>query len=144
MKMWLKIFNLQCFTRRNDVWEKIWRYTSKLRLCVLWFFETKFVIKTQRRYGTQCGKDPPSDNVIRRWLKQFAAIERVTTANAGEILEGNWIALGQLTCHERRAFWSWSFDLKINKTFWVTSSYSVSSFVLFFRFENHRPRKRRQ
>jgi hypothetical protein len=34
---------------------------------VLWFFLTKSVIKTQRRYGTA----PPSDNAVRRWLKQF-------------------------------------------------------------------------
>jgi hypothetical protein len=41
-------------------------------VCVLWFFETKFVTKTQRQYITQYGKDPPpSDNAIRRWLKQF-------------------------------------------------------------------------
>jgi hypothetical protein len=36
-----------------------------------WFFETKSVIKTQRRYRTHYGKDPPSDNAIRRWLRQF-------------------------------------------------------------------------
>jgi hypothetical protein len=58
-------------------------------MCVLWFFETKSVIKTQRRYRTQYGKDLPSDNAIRRWSKQFqetgsvlhrkgAAIETVT------------------------------------------------------------------
>jgi hypothetical protein len=40
-------------------------------MCVFWFFETKSVIKMQRRYKTQYGKDPPSDNAIRRWLKQF-------------------------------------------------------------------------
>jgi transposase len=40
-------------------------------MCVLWFFETKSVNETQRRYRTQYGKDPPSDNAIRRWLKQF-------------------------------------------------------------------------
>jgi hypothetical protein len=39
-------------------------------MCLLWFFETKSVIKTQRRYRTQYGKDPPSDNAIRRWLNQ--------------------------------------------------------------------------
>jgi hypothetical protein len=33
--------------------------------------ETKSVIKMQRRYRTQYGKAPPSDNAIRRWLKQF-------------------------------------------------------------------------
>jgi hypothetical protein len=40
-------------------------------MCVLWFFETKSVIKTQRRYRTQYGIYPSSDNAIRRWLKQF-------------------------------------------------------------------------
>jgi hypothetical protein len=40
-------------------------------MCVLWFFETKSVTKMQRRYRTQHGKDPPADNVIRRWVKQF-------------------------------------------------------------------------
>jgi transposase len=40
-------------------------------MCVLWFFKTKSVIKMQRRYRTQSGKDPPSDNAIPRWLKQF-------------------------------------------------------------------------
>jgi hypothetical protein len=57
-------------------------------MCVLKFFETKSVIKTQRRYRTQYGKYPPSDNAIRRWLKQFAEIETFT-ANAGEHLAGN-------------------------------------------------------
>jgi arsenate reductase-like glutaredoxin family protein len=45
--------------------------TSYLKMCVFRFFETKSVIKTQRRYRTQYRKDPPSDNAIRRWLKQF-------------------------------------------------------------------------
>jgi transposase len=40
-------------------------------MCVFWFFETKSVIMTQRRYRAQYGKYPPSDNAIRRWLKQF-------------------------------------------------------------------------
>jgi hypothetical protein len=39
-------------------------------MCVLWFFETESVIKMQCRYRTQYGEDSPSDNVIRRWLKQ--------------------------------------------------------------------------
>jgi predicted patatin/cPLA2 family phospholipase len=46
-------------------------------MCILWFFETKFVIKTQRRYRSQYRKDPPSDNAIRRWLKQFQEIGSV-------------------------------------------------------------------
>jgi hypothetical protein len=41
---------------------------SSVRILV---FETKFVIKTQRRYRIQHGKDPPSDNAIGRWLKRF-------------------------------------------------------------------------
>jgi hypothetical protein len=40
-------------------------------MCVVWFFETKSVVKTQRRYRTQYGKGPLSDNAIRRWVKQF-------------------------------------------------------------------------
>ncbi|GBM28257.1 hypothetical protein AVEN_54034-1 [Araneus ventricosus] len=40
-------------------------------MCVLWFFETKSVITTQRRFRTTYKKDPPSDNSIRRWLTQF-------------------------------------------------------------------------
>lgn len=36
-----------------------------------WFFETRSVIKPQCRYRAQCGKDPPSDNVIKCWSKQF-------------------------------------------------------------------------
>jgi hypothetical protein len=45
--------------------------TSYLKMCVLWFFETKPLIKTQRPYRTHYGKDQPSDNAIRRWLKQL-------------------------------------------------------------------------
>ncbi|GBL98297.1 hypothetical protein AVEN_174091-1 [Araneus ventricosus] len=40
-------------------------------MCVLWYFETKSVITTQRRFRTTYKKDPPSDNSIRRWLTQF-------------------------------------------------------------------------
>jgi hypothetical protein len=40
-------------------------------MCVHWCFETKSVIEPQRRYRTQYGNDPPSDNAIRRWVKQF-------------------------------------------------------------------------
>jgi hypothetical protein len=50
-------------------------------MCVLWFFETKSVIKTQRRYRTQYGKDPPSDIAIRRWLKQFQETSSVLHRN---------------------------------------------------------------
>jgi hypothetical protein len=32
-------------------------------MCVLWLFETKSVIKMQRRCRNQYGKDPLSDNV---------------------------------------------------------------------------------
>ncbi|GBM19514.1 hypothetical protein AVEN_107986-1 [Araneus ventricosus] len=40
-------------------------------MCVLWFFETKSAITTQRRFRTTYKKDPNSDNSIRRWLTQF-------------------------------------------------------------------------
>jgi hypothetical protein len=43
-------------------------------VCILWFFDTKLVIKTQHRYITQYGKDPLVDNAIRRRLKQFQEI----------------------------------------------------------------------
>jgi transposase len=43
----------------------------KTAMCVLRYFETKSFIKTQCRYRTQYGKAPPSDDAIRRWLKQF-------------------------------------------------------------------------
>jgi arsenate reductase-like glutaredoxin family protein len=45
-------------------------------MCVLRFFETKSVM-TQRRYRAQYGKYPPSDNAIRRWLKQFQETSNV-------------------------------------------------------------------
>jgi hypothetical protein len=41
------------------------------------FFETKSAIKQQRRYRTQYGKEPPSDNAIRRWLRQFQETDSV-------------------------------------------------------------------
>jgi hypothetical protein len=44
---------------------------SREAMCVLRFVKTKSVIKRQRRYKTQYGEAPPSDNAIRRWLKQF-------------------------------------------------------------------------
>jgi hypothetical protein len=57
------------------------------------FFETKSVTKSQRRYRTQYGRAPLSDNVIRHWLKQLqeigsvvAAIETVTL----QVLGNTW------------------------------------------------------
>jgi hypothetical protein len=46
-------------------------------MCVLWFFETKSVVKMQRRYKTCYGRDPPSDNAIRRSLQQFQETDTV-------------------------------------------------------------------
>jgi hypothetical protein len=46
-------------------------------MCVLWFFETKSVIKMQCRFRTHSERDPHSDNAIRRWLKQFQEIGNV-------------------------------------------------------------------
>jgi hypothetical protein len=47
---------------------------------VFWFFETKSVIKMIRRHRTQYGKDPPSDNAIRRWLKQREGARRPSSS----------------------------------------------------------------
>jgi hypothetical protein len=47
---------------------------------------------TQRRYRTQYGKDPPSDKVLRRWLKQFQETGSVLHrkgAGSQTHLEGN-------------------------------------------------------
>jgi hypothetical protein len=44
---------------------------------VIW--ETNSVIKTQRRYRTPYGKDPPLDNAIQHWLKQFQETGNVTS-----------------------------------------------------------------
>jgi hypothetical protein len=57
---------------------------QKKAICVLWFFETKSVIKLQRSYRKQYGKDPPSDNAIRRWLKQFQEISSVVHRKGAE------------------------------------------------------------
>jgi hypothetical protein len=75
---------------------------------------------------------PPSMNRS----SEFCCVWNSYTANAGEHLEGNWIPLGQRTCHEGRASWSClafsSTESINNKTFWVILSHSVSSFILLF------------
>jgi hypothetical protein len=45
--------------------------------------ETKSVIKMQRRYRTEYGKDPPSDNAIRRCLKQFQETGSILRSSQG-------------------------------------------------------------
>jgi hypothetical protein len=40
-------------------------------MCILRVFEIRSVIEMQLRYRNQYGKDPPSDNAVRRVLKQF-------------------------------------------------------------------------
>jgi hypothetical protein len=46
-------------------------------MCVLRFSEPKSVVKMQRCYRTQYGKDRPLDNAIRHWLKIFQETGRV-------------------------------------------------------------------
>jgi hypothetical protein len=58
-------------------------------LCVLWFFETKSVIETQHSYRTRYGKDPPSDNALRRWLKQYQETGSVLRRKAAERLSNS-------------------------------------------------------
>jgi hypothetical protein len=48
-------------------------FSSMEGMCLLGFFETKSVIKMKRRYR----RDLPSDNVIRRWIKQFQETDNV-------------------------------------------------------------------
>lgn len=40
-------------------------------MCVLWFHESKSVITVQRRFRLEYGRDPPSNNSIKRWYQQF-------------------------------------------------------------------------
>jgi hypothetical protein len=73
-----------------------------------------------------------------RWTAaQNCCCDRNTyTANVEEHFEGNCIPLEHLTCHERRTCWSCSafcsIDSRGNKSFWITLSYSVRSFILLF------------
>jgi transposase len=111
---------------------------SRERQCAYFrFFETKTVIKTQRRYRTQNWIDPPSENAVRRWIKQFQETGSVLYRNvegrpSTSQKDADWIQKdwpSYVTC------WSFlalcSIDSR-NKTFWVTFSYSVSSFILLF------------
>jgi hypothetical protein len=107
-------------------------YLATLSHIILWFFETKSVIKQQRCYSTQYGDNPPSDNVIRRWLKQFQEAGSVLHRKGAE----NCIPLVHLTCQERRAFGSClafcSTHSKGNKTVLFKLSYVESSFTSLF------------
>jgi hypothetical protein len=47
------------------------KYNVMIENGILWFFERKSFINMQRRYRTQYGRAPLSDNAIRRRLKQF-------------------------------------------------------------------------
>jgi hypothetical protein len=74
---------------------------------------------------------PPSTNWSSELLLRSKQLHRKCWRTLGK-----WIPLGHLTCHERRACWSClafcSIDSKGIKTFWVTLSYSASSFILLF------------
>jgi hypothetical protein len=71
---------IKLLTEYENVTQKVWKKYDVIpqnddfqekTMCVLWFFKTKPVIKTQRCCRTQYGKAAPSDNAIRRRLKQF-------------------------------------------------------------------------
>jgi hypothetical protein len=58
--------------RKYDVIRQSGDYSRERNLHTLFFFsKQRSISKTQRRYRTQYGKDPPSDNAVRRWVKQF-------------------------------------------------------------------------
>jgi transposase len=40
-------------------------------MCVLWLWETKSPGTVKRRFQRQFNKDPPKEQSLRRWLKQF-------------------------------------------------------------------------
>ena len=44
---------------------------SEKAFCVLTFHECQSVTIVQRQFRTKFGKEPPSDNSIRRWYAQF-------------------------------------------------------------------------
>jgi hypothetical protein len=47
--------------------------------------------KMQSRYRTQYGKDPPSDNAVRRWLQQFQETGGVVAPiKTQQMLENTW------------------------------------------------------
>jgi hypothetical protein len=123
---------------------------------VLRFIETKSVIKRQRRYRTQYGKYPPSDNAIQRWLKQFQetgcvlhrkgagrpstsqeVVDRIQEAFSWSPQKSTRRAALQLgvphttvwrVVHNRLHL----HDSINNETFWITLPYSISSFIFFF------------
>ena len=45
--------------------------SSEKAFCVLTFHEYLSVTNVQRQFRTKFGKEPPSDNSIRRWYAQF-------------------------------------------------------------------------
>jgi hypothetical protein len=71
MKLYTKSFIWQRRTHRTDVWGKKYDVIPEIAtvqekaMCVLRFFETKSVIKTQNRYRMEYGKDVPSNNATR-------------------------------------------------------------------------------
>ena len=44
---------------------------SEKAFCVLTFHDCRSVTIVQRQFHTKFGKEPPSDNSIRRWYAQF-------------------------------------------------------------------------
>jgi hypothetical protein len=103
-------------------------------------FRNKVRYKNATSLQYSIWKNAPSDNAIRRWLKQFQEIgnvlHRKKAGNAVEHWEENWILLRYLMWYERRICWSClafcSIDSINNKTFWLTLSYSFSSFISSF------------
>jgi hypothetical protein len=83
----------------------------------------------------------PATSLEELKLRIVAAIETITP----QTLEGNIILLGYLTCHERLTCRSClaicNLDPIDNQTCWVTLSYSLSSFIFYFRFLKYRLRK---
>ena len=45
--------------------------------CVLEYHTSKSVVTVQRAFRAKYAKDPPTDQTIRAWYKQFAAVKNV-------------------------------------------------------------------
>jgi hypothetical protein len=161
MKLWLRKFYLA--TLYPPHWCLGENMTSYLKMAtvqekamyVLWFFETKSVIKTHCRYRTQYGKYPPADNAIWRWLKQFQETGCVLhQKGAGRLYTSQedvdriqeafsrnptWISFWRVVTmvNNTRNFWVSSVSVRVDKLTFVHSRFI---FLLLWRWRQQVPR----
>lgn len=77
LKLFFMCTNAFCFLC------KFWRYLSEMATpkekayCVNWYFETKSIIKIQRKFSIKYPKNPPSRSIILNWHRRFLKIGSV-------------------------------------------------------------------